>query len=74
MSGRQNPLLMSGFCATDTRLLRGERDQNLTRALPCARLGYQIAPGGARSKPGPDLGQLTRQRYQIAPGGARSKL
>ena len=59
-----------GQRVSDTRLLRGERDQNAPR-LDAAPAGYQIAPGGARSKR--FRPRCLTTRYQIAPGGARSK-
>src|ERR1017187_5412079 len=71
---RSKPVnLRPSYIATDTRMLRGERDQNtITRAT---RLLVQIpeCSGGSEIKTVKEQLPLLESGYQNAPGGARSK-
>src|SRR5665213_2783590 len=57
----------------NTKLLRGERDQNL---VPCHPAGPSVIPncsGGSEIKTMANNARADARKYQIAPGGARSK-
>src|SRR5665213_137576 len=58
---------------SNTKLLRGERDQNL---VPCHPAGPSVIPncsGGSEIKTMANNARADARKYQIAPGGARSK-
>ena len=57
----------------DTRLLRGERDQNEIRQFNADHPKIPDCSGGSEIKTGEFLLVVSPTRYQIAPGGARSK-
>src|ERR1039458_276047 len=61
------------YRASDTRMLRGERDQNRADRLGNDGIVIPECSGGSEIKTSGRRGRSSNGRYQNAPGGARSK-
>ena len=69
----KHDLLQSVVELLDTRMLRGERDQNAANLLPGCRGRIPECSGGSEIKTRAPEFCVRHRRYQNAPGGARSK-
>ena len=70
---KQKPFVTDD-CALDTRMLRGERDQNQYRSHTMSTSTIPECSGGSEIKTGDVDSDGSDWGYQNAPGGARSKL